>query len=861
MNPFYNFRFRPGFTVLISFMLLFTACSKVSVPQLSNHISKKELKTAEIEEWTANPPLAKEARTATYSPIPQHPITMPKAGDTTPLGVHVTKELEVAFSSYLGGDGEKALAGLATLSDSSDDPAVLWQASFLKAQILLMMGKAAEAEEELEITSRLEIDRFGSDLNALALKGEVKIWLEDYDSALKDFAQIVKTIGTWELPIKFASFPTNRVSLYYLTTAKLRAYTGIAGVYIFKEDYLKALTWSREAERLYNNSHFVVNHPLYGMNDEVHADNYYGRAMNLTFLASATLAISQDINASEKLFQQADGFYTALGYSVGQITVAALKARIFNRLGLHDLCYDAGQHAIRLAIDRGMPDYVWRVGILTGITLLAKGLTDQAEHAFRQAQNGVEAISGNLSTDKAKIRFGVGKADIVYHLARIDIQKKDWPLLFSDLERARARAFVELLSNQALDKKREAGLISEIKTLEAQILKQRLVNMAPGAHDPADIEKEKSLLKTREGKILLLKEKDPELAELISIRQARLSTVQSALKPGETMAYAVPGKANDAVQFLMITSDSASVKKLQVTNKNISQLVENFAIAFELGELNRGIQLKSKKSYSAESVTHESVVRDIKEAFAISQWQVQEKLYLVPSGDLYFIPWGVLETPFPIVTLPTGNWINRKPQPLKRKNDIVVIGDPDFGGELPQLPGAKKEAITVGKIYAHEPLIGNQAQEKNLRTRVGQGVGIIHLATHGIFDSKNPLQSAIFLTANGKADPLTASEIYETPLPAKLVILSACETGLGKTIAGDDLLGLTRSFYLGGAVSTLSSLWQIEDEGTMEFMKKFHQQAVNGDYGTAWVQARDYVKQLGYPASVYGAFVLGGASM
>ena len=116
------------------------------------------------------------------------------------------------------------------------------------------------------------------------------------------------------------------------------------------------------------------------------------------------------------------------------------------------------------------------------------------------------------------------------------------------------------------------------------------------------------------------------------------------------------------------------------------------------------------------------------------------------------------------------------------------------------------------------------------------------------------------MTADGKAVALTASRIFEDPLPAKLVILSGCETGLGKTIAGDDLLGLTRSFYLGGAVSTLSSLWQIEDVGTMAFMEKFHQLAVDGDYGKAWLGARNHVKGLGYPASVYAAFVLGGAS-
>ncbi len=851
---------RPGFALLATLLLTLGSCSTVTVPEYAGKPQATELSEAEIEQLVSKPPSPPETKTALYSPIPAKPVEMPRTGDTTPLGVKVTKELAFAFDSYLGGDGEKALSGLSGLSKSSSDPAVLWQASFLKAQILLMMGRAAAAEEVLESTARLEKAHFGSDLNTLALKGEVKIWLEDYDGALKDFAQIVKTIGTWELPIQFSSFPTNRQSLYYLTTAKLRAYTGIAGVFIFKEDYLKALAWSKEAERLFNNSHFVVNHPLYGMNDEAHADNYYGRAMNLTFLASATLAVTGDIDAAEKLFQKADGFYEALGYTVGQVTVAALKARVFNRLGRHDLCYNAGQHAIKLAVEHGMPDYVWRVGVLSGMTLYEKGLINDAEHLFRQAQDAVDAISGNLSTDRAKIRFGVGKNDIIHHLARIDIRKQNWDMLFNDLERARARSFVDLLADQALTKNRESQLVSEIRSLESRILQQRLINMAPGAKDPTGIEKEKQLHKTRDKQVSILRQKDPEIADLISVRYSDLNEVQKGLKNGETLAYAIPGKRDDIVQFLMITSNSAAIKKLDITYENVSQMVENFAYAFELSEEFRGIKLKSKKTYIDKPVTEETAIKDIQQAFNLSAWPVHKKLYIVPSADLYFLPWGVLETSFPVISLPTGSWINRKPQHIKQGREIVIIGDPDFGGELPQLPGARQEAIAVGTIYQETPLLGRQAREKNLRSRVGQGVGIIHLATHGVFRTANPLKSAIFLSADGKAAALTADKIYEEPLSARLVILSACETGLGKTIAGDDLLGLTRSFYLGGAVSTLSSLWQIDDEGTMAFMKKFHQLAIKGDYGKAWVEARDHVKALGYPASVYAAFILGGAS-
>ncbi len=858
-----SFTLRLAYGLLMLSVLLLGSCTTVvSVPEYAGKIQPraKALTEAEIKQLLVEPPQPAVVKRAEYSPIPQQPVEMPQAGDTTPLGVKVTKELELAFNSYLGGDGEKALSELAELSKSGSDPALLWQASFLKVKILLMMGRVTAAEEELENTSRFEQAVFGSDLNTLALKGEAKIWQEDYDGGLRDFAGVVGAIGDWELPIQFRSFPTNRQSLYYLTTAKLRAYTGIAGVYIFKEDYLKALAWSKETERLFNNTHFVVNHPLYGMNDEVYADNYYGRAMNLTFLACATLAVTGDLEAAERLFQQAEGFYRAMGYTVGRVTVAAFKARILNSLGRPDLSYSAAQQAIKLAVEHGLADYVWRIGVLAGVTLYEEGRMDEAERMFRQAQDAVDAISGKLSTDRAKIRFGVGKSTIVYHLAEIDIQKKNWDLLFSDLERARARSFVDLLTDQALTRNREADLVSEIRGLESKILKQRLINMAPGQMDPAGIQNEKQLHEKRDAKLSVLRSRDLEIADLISVRYTSLSDVRNRLKDGEAIAYAVPGKPGDTVRFLLITSDSILIKELAVSYENISQLVENFALAFKLGEGLRGFKPIEKKSSTSKLVTKERAVEDIQNTFNLSNWPVRAKLYVVPSADLYFLPWGVLETSYPVVVLPTGGWISRKPQRFKQDRQIVIVGDPDFGGDLPQLPGARQEAIAVGKIYQEKPLLGSQARERELRSHVGRGVEIIHLATHGIFQDRQPLNSAFFLTADGKAVALTASRIFEDPLPAKLVILSGCETGLGKTIAGDDLLGLTRSFYLGGAVSTLSSLWQIEDVGTMAFMEKFHQLAVDGDYGKAWLGARNHVKGLGYPASVYAAFVLGGAS-
>ena len=121
------------------------------------------------------------------------------------------------------------------------------------------------------------------------------------------------------------------------------------------------------------------------------------------------------------------------------------------------------------------------------------------------------------------------------------------------------------------------------------------------------------------------------------------------------------------------------------------------------------------------------------------------------------------------------------------------------------------------------------------------------------------MNSAIFLSSPTGTYKLDAARLFEHPLPVGLVVLSACESGGGTAEAGDDFLGLARSFYLGGAAAMINSLWPVYDRPTQSYMVTFHKQAKSGDYGKAWIAARDMLKAQGFPPSIYGAFVLGGA--
>ena len=106
---------------------------------------------------------------------------------------------------------------------------------------------------------------------------------------------------------------------------------------------------------------------------------------------------------------------------------------------------------------------------------------------------------------------------------------------------------------------------------------------------------------------------------------------------------------------------------------------------------------------------------------------------------------------------------------------------------------------------------------------------IIHFATHSFISNAHPEVSGIVLSlidVNGKEQDgfLHARDVYNLRLPAELVVLSGCRTGLGKEIRGEGLVGMTQSFMYAGAARVLVSLWDVQDEATAELMKQFYQQ-------------------------------------
>jgi CHAT domain-containing protein len=231
-----------------------------------------------------------------------------------------------------------------------------------------------------------------------------------------------------------------------------------------------------------------------------------------------------------------------------------------------------------------------------------------------------------------------------------------------------------------------------------------------------------------------------------------------------------------------------------------------------------------------------------------------EKVIFIPQGELFTVPFAALKDAngkyliekYTISTAPSIQVLDllyqRKikrqgEQPFIPKNitpdELLIVGNPTApktplkpGGEICKsqpLPGTEKEANAIAQIFKAQALIGNAATETVIVEKMPQAK-IIHLAANAFSndcqEGKSP--DAIALATSDRDDGwLRTEEIQDMKLNADLVVLSGCDTALGR-ITGDGVIGLSRAFLGAGADSVIGSLWDVDDRATAFLITEFY---------------------------------------
>jgi len=222
-----------------------------------------------------------------------------------------------------------------------------------------------------------------------------------------------------------------------------------------------------------------------------------------------------------------------------------------------------------------------------------------------------------------------------------------------------------------------------------------------------------------------------------------------------------------------------------------------------------------------------------------------DELVIVPDGALCLTPWSAVFESIRIRIVPSltsYELILSVPEGHHKKKGALLVGNPclkDLKKPLHDLPWAQKEVEMIASILKTTPVTGIHATKAEVMKRISS-VGLIHIAAHGnkkkgeIVLSPNPGWSSKF--PHRKDYILEMSDVQAANLRARLVVLGCCHSGRGRVLKGEGVVGIARAFLAAGARSVLVTLWAIEDEATMVFMKSFYQHLKEGKTASAAVQ-------------------------
>jgi len=146
--------------------------------------------------------------------------------------------------------------------------------------------------------------------------------------------------------------------------------------------------------------------------------------------------------------------------------------------------------------------------------------------------------------------------------------------------------------------------------------------------------------------------------------------------------------------------------------------------------------------------------------------------------------------------------------------------------KLSALSGSKKEVYEISKYARVTKHIGKKATKKAFQKGISKP-DIIHLATHGILSSGNPMNNRILFYQDNADAELRLFEVLTMKIDSRLIVLSACETGSGDVQEGEGIMSLTRGFHYAGTPDIIMSLWPAFDSPSVQIMEGFYKELAN----------------------------------
>jgi CHAT domain-containing protein/Flp pilus assembly protein TadD len=542
-------------------------------------------------------------------------------------------------------------------------------------------------------------------------------------------------------------------------------------------------------------------------------------------------------------------------------------------------------------IESAAPQSIEAASILSnyGVALQRQGHIDQARTFFLRAVDILDSVFYRSST-LAEFResFASESQEQLFNAVDHLILSGDLSQAFALMEHWRGRSLYsqilqrDLLKGDSLPKDLQVMLsiverrISDLSLQEISRIEKEPQNRPASIPDQMQLALQQRDELLAEGKRANLSSSIIQVQGLDSLEKDR-----SALDKGtESLTY-ISG-ALQAYIFSSREGRDLRVQYLPVTQEVLRQRIERFRELIPLarpGSAPGELRLAEMRQLGKD-------LYDILLKPAEAEIEKAERVMIVADGPLHYLPFAALTREMvgadgvkhdqyvaewkplhSVLSATVFAELKKDRRDLSKPDDgtalqFVAFGDPVFPNsltakepdkisdirvrsaarqgslELTALPNTRREVEGIAALFPRERVrtfLGGEATEEKAKA-IGKGARILHFATHARLDDRFPLNSSLLLSMpegfpEGRENGLLQVwEIFEQMrLDADLVVLSACDSGLGEEQGGEGLIGLTRAFQYAGARTVLASLWAVRDEATAELMIRFYRHLTAGE--------------------------------
>jgi CHAT domain-containing protein len=454
---------------------------------------------------------------------------------------------------------------------------------------------------------------------------------------------------------------------------------------------------------------------------------------------------------------------------------------------------------------------------------------------YKKAIDSIESTRSLFESEESRSAFFEDKRGIYAGLIIAYLRTKNAEEAFNYAERARSRAFLDILGSR-VQLARSGSLLEEERALQARIgaLQTRMAGQESEGEVRGQLRRDlDEAQKAYNNFLARVRKESKEQASLMSVEPLTLKQTQELLDPGVTvLEYFVTGQA---VLLWVVEKDRLRYVNIPIAKADLVAKVTAFRETI--------YQVAEKEKFKAGA---QELYRLLIQP-ALQHVRGKE-LLLIPHDVLHYVPFQALLSAqgsylvqdYPIYYLSSASLMQFTREKRRAGGErALVLGNPSLGDDAYNLRFAEREAKEVANVYPTSAVYLKAEASKPRAMSLGPKYDMLHFAVHAELNEEDPMGSALLLAGPGKEDGrLKVGEIFSLNLRANMVVLSACETSLGKLSNGDEMIGLTRAFIYAGTPSIVTTLWKVNDRSSYELMREFYQHLKTGKKSEALRQAQ-----------------------